>query len=60
MCTARVACPPNLKSIYFAQDADMIIVLDHGEIIERGNHQSLLALDGKYAELCRDQSMATA
>mmetsp|Transcript_15010 Transcript_15010/g.22124 ORF Transcript_15010/g.22124 Transcript_15010/m.22124 type:complete len:105 (+) Transcript_15010:114-428(+) len=42
------------------QDADMIIVLDHGEIIERGNHQSLLALDGKYAELCRDQSMATA
>jgi len=31
--------------------ADLVIVLDHGKIIERGTHQTLLALGGKYAEL---------
>jgi len=31
--------------------ADMVLVLDHGHIIERGTHQTLLALNGKYAEL---------
>ncbi len=32
-------------------DADQIIVLDHGQIIERGNHESLLAHNGFYAEM---------
>jgi ATP-binding cassette subfamily B protein len=31
--------------------ADLVLVLDHGKIIERGTHQSLLQLGGKYAEL---------
>ncbi len=31
--------------------ADEVIVLDHGHIIERGTHATLLALNGKYAEL---------
>lgn len=28
------------------EKADEILVIDHGEIKERGNHQQLLALDG--------------
>jgi ATP-binding cassette subfamily B protein len=31
--------------------ADRIIVLEHGKIIEQGNHTSLLAQGGHYAEL---------
>jgi ATP-binding cassette subfamily B protein len=33
------------------QDADQIVVLDHGRIIELGNHESLMALNGAYAEM---------
>lgn len=32
-------------------DADHIIVLDHGQIVEQGSHESLLAHNGFYAEM---------
>ncbi|MGI9286728.1 MAG: ABCB family ABC transporter ATP-binding protein/permease [Pseudomonadales bacterium] len=36
-------------------DADQIIVLDHGEIVEQGSHEELLARGQRYAELWRVQ-----
>lgn len=33
------------------KNADHIIVLDNGKVIEEGNHDSLLALNGEYADL---------
>ncbi len=37
------------------RDADEILVLDGGRLVERGTHAALLAADGTYAELYRTQ-----
>jgi len=42
------------------QDADRIVVMDDGQIAERGTHSELLAADGDYADLWRGQSEETA
>lgn len=36
-------------------DADLILVLKNGQIVERGNHQQLLTENGWYAEMWRRQ-----
>jgi ATP-binding cassette subfamily B protein len=39
-------------------DADLVLVIDHGQIVESGTHQQLLGAQGLYAELYRTQFAA--
>lgn len=37
------------------KNADLILVMNHGDIVEQGNHEDLLAKNGFYAELYNSQ-----
>ena len=37
------------------RNADLILVMNEGDIVETGNHEELLELDGFYAELYNSQ-----
>lgn len=41
------------------RNSDAIIVLEHGEIIERGDHDELVAMGGRYASLYSGQTQLT-
>lgn len=38
------------------READMIVVLSEGRVVERGSHDELVALDGRYAEMFAAQA----
>jgi ABC-type bacteriocin/lantibiotic exporter with double-glycine peptidase domain len=50
-CT-RIVIAHRLSTV---RNADLILVLDKGFLVEQGTHKELLALDGTYALLVRDQ-----
>jgi len=36
------------------RDADTIMVIDDGKVLEKGNHEKLIALGGRYKKMCMD------
>ena len=42
------------------RDADMILVMKDGDIVEQGNHEELLVQNGFYAELYNSQFQRSA
>jgi ATP-binding cassette subfamily B protein len=41
------------------RDADLILVMEHGDIVEQGTHDELIKLSGPYANLYKSQFEAT-
>ena len=41
--------------LYTIRDADMILVMNGGDIVERGTHEELLAKSGFYADIYNSQ-----
>lgn len=55
--TTKIIIAQRISSV---QDADMILVMDGGKIVEQGTHEELLALNGIYREVYDSQTQGSA
>ncbi len=51
--TSKIIIAHRISAV--KKNADEIIILEDGKIVERGNHQSLLALKGRYYNTYNEQ-----
>ena len=51
--TTKIIIAQRVSSI---EDSDQIIVLDSGKIVEHGDHEELMKLNGIYAEIYESQT----
>jgi ABC-type multidrug transport system fused ATPase/permease subunit len=51
-CATRIVVAHRMSTV---RNADLILVLHDGAIVERGTHQELSRLGGYYADLVREQ-----
>ena len=42
------------------RNADLILMMEHGRIVEKGTHHELLAANGRYADLYHSQFSSSA